>query len=226
MVFPFCVREGISMDVHNVEFLISAVKPEQYPDPVIPEIALAGRSNVGKSSFINTMVNRKKIARTSNKPGKTQQLNYYQIEDLFYMVDVPGYGYARVSKSEKAKWADMLETYFSTRENLAMALLVVDFRHQPTKDDVQMREFMDYHGVPYFVIATKTDKVKKSQWNKHLSEIYKTLKLETIDQILPFSAETKEGMEEAWEIIQAVLEGDYDEMDEELALDDSLMNEE
>ncbi|MFW3504773.1 ribosome biogenesis GTP-binding protein YihA/YsxC [Aerococcus viridans] len=198
------------MDVHNVEFLISAVRPEQYPAPIIPEIALAGRSNVGKSSFINTMINRKKLARTSSKPGKTQQLNYYQIEDLFYFVDVPGYGYARVCKTEKAKWGEMLETYFASRENLALALLVVDFRHQPTKDDIQMKEFMDHHGVPYFVIATKTDKIKKSQWNKHLSDIYKTLELESIDQILPFSAETKDGRDEAWEIIQAVLDGEFE----------------
>ncbi|MEY8370463.1 ribosome biogenesis GTP-binding protein YihA/YsxC [Aerococcaceae bacterium 50-4] len=198
------------MDVHNVEFLISAVRPEQYPEPNIPEIALAGRSNVGKSSFINTMINRKKLARTSSKPGKTQQLNYYQIEDLFYFVDVPGYGYARVSKTEKAKWGEMLETYFASRENLVLALLVVDFRHKPTKDDIQMKEFMDYHGVPYFVIATKTDKIKKSQWNKHLSDIYKTLELESIDQILPFSAETKDGRDEAWEIIQAVLDGEFE----------------
>ncbi|OFU48131.1 MULTISPECIES: ribosome biogenesis GTP-binding protein YihA/YsxC [Aerococcus] len=198
------------MDVHNVEFLISAVRPEQYPASTIPEIALAGRSNVGKSSFINTMINRKKLARTSSKPGKTQQLNYYQIEDLFYFVDVPGYGYARVSKTEKAKWGEMLETYFTTRENLVLALLVVDFRHKPTKDDIQMKEFMDYHGVPYFVIATKSDKIKKSQWNKHLSDIYKTLGLESIDQILPFSAETKNGRDEAWEIIQAVLDGEFE----------------
>ncbi|MGY0837362.1 ribosome biogenesis GTP-binding protein YihA/YsxC [Aerococcus urinaeequi] len=198
------------MDVHNVEFLISAVRPEQYPASTIPEIALAGRSNVGKSSFINTMINRKKLARTSSKPGKTQQLNYYQIEDLFYFVDVPGYGYARVSKTEKAKWGEMLETYFTTRENLVLALLVVDFRHKPTKDDIQMKEFMDYHGVPYFVIATKSDKIKKSQWNKHLSDIYKTLGLESIDQILPFSAGTKNGRDEAWEIIQAVLDGEFE----------------
>lgn len=210
LVFPFCVRKEIFMDVHNVEFLISAVRPEQYPASTIPEIALAGRSNVGKSSFINTMINRKKLARTSSKPGKTQQLNYYQIEDLFYFVDVPGYGYARVSKTEKAKWGEMLETYFTTRENLVLALLVVDFRHKPTKDDIQMKEFMDYHGVPYFVIATKSDKIKKSQWNKHLSDIYKTLGLESIDQILPFSAETKNGRDEAWEIIQAVLDGEFE----------------
>src|SRR5699024_11760681 len=128
------------MDVHNVEFLISAVRPEQYPAPIIPEIALAGRSNVGKSSFINTMINRKKLARTSSKPGKTQQLNYYQVEDWFYFVDVPGYGYAKVSKKEKGKWANMLQTYFSERENLELALLIVDFRHKPTKDDIVIKD--------------------------------------------------------------------------------------
>ncbi|MCZ0716735.1 ribosome biogenesis GTP-binding protein YihA/YsxC [Aerococcus kribbianus] len=199
------------MHIQNVEFLISAVSPQQYPEPNLPEIALAGRSNVGKSSFINTMVNRKKIARTSSKPGKTQQLNYYQVEDWFYLVDVPGYGYAKVSKTEKAKWAQMLESYFSGRSNLTLALLIVDFRHDPSKDDQAMKAFFDHYNIPYFVIATKTDKVKKSQWNKHLSAIYKGLDLESIDQILPFSAETKEGREEAWEIIDAVLAGEYDE---------------
>ncbi|AMB99810.1 GTP-binding protein [Aerococcus urinaehominis] len=201
------------MPVHiqNAEFLISAVRPEQYPDPVLPEIALAGRSNVGKSSFINKLIGRKKLARTSSQPGKTQQLNYYQIEDAFYLVDVPGYGYAKVSKTEKEKWAKMLSRYFETRQNLEAVFLVVDFRHEPQKNDIQMKEFFDAHNIPYFVIATKTDKVKKSQWNKHLSQIYKGLGLETIDQILPFSSETGEGREEAWEVIAALLEGEYDQ---------------
>lgn len=198
------------MHIQNVEFLVSAVSPAQYPEPLIPEIALAGRSNVGKSSFINAMINRKKLARTSSKPGKTQQLNYYQVEDWFYFVDVPGYGYAKVSKKEKGKWANMLQTYFSERENLELALLIVDFRHKPTKDDIVMKDFFVHYNIPYFVIATKTDKVKKSQWSKHMSEIYRTLNLETVDQILPFSAETKEGREEAWEIITDVLQGAFD----------------
>ena len=198
------------MHIQNVEFLVSAVSPAQYPEPLIPEIALAGRSNVGKSSFINAMINRKKLARTSSKPGKTQQLNYYQVEDWFYFVDVPGYGYAKVSKKEKDKWANMLQTYFSERENLELALLIVDFRHKPTKDDIAMKDFFVHYNIPYFVIATKTDKVKKSQWSKHMSEIYRTLNLETVDQILPFSAETKEGREEAWEIITDVLQGAFD----------------
>ena len=198
------------MHIQNVEFLVSAVSPAQYPEPLIPEIALAGRSNVGKSSFINAMINRKKLARTSSKPGKTQQLNYYQVEDWFYFVDVTGYGYAKVSKKEKGKWANMLQTYFSERENLELALLIVDFRHKPTKDDIAMKDFFVHYNIPYFVIATKTDKVKKSQWSKHMSEIYRTLNLETVDQILPFSAETKEGREEAWEIITDVLQGAFD----------------
>ena len=198
------------MHIQNVEFLVSAVSPAQYPEPLIPEIALAGRSNVGKSSFINAMINRKKLARTSSKPGKTQQLNYYQVEDWFYFVDVPGYGYAKVSKKEKGKWANMLQTYFSERENLELALLIVDFRHKPTKDDIAMKDFFVHYNIPYFVIATKTDKAKKSQWSKHMSEIYRTLNLETVDQILPFSAETKEGSEEAWEIITDVLQGAFD----------------
>lgn len=198
------------MHIQNVEFLVSAVSPAQYPEPLIPEIALAGRSNVGKSSFINAMINRKKLARTSSKPGKTQQLNYYQVEDWFYFVDVPGYGYAKVSKKEKGKWANMLQIFFSERENLELALLIVDFRHKPTKDDIAMKDFFVHYNIPYFVIATKTDKVKKSQWSKHMSEIYRTLNLETVDQILPFSAETKEGREEAWEIITDVLQGAFD----------------
>lgn len=199
------------MHIQNVEFLLSAVRPEQYPDPFIPEIALAGRSNVGKSSFINKLVNRKKLARTSGTPGKTQQLNYYQVEEWFYLVDVPGYGYAKVSKTERRKWGTMLSHYFATRENLKLALLLVDFRHEPTADDIMMKDYFEEFGIPYFVIATKSDKVKRSQWNKHISQIYKTLDLISVDQILPCSAETGDGRDEAWEIIEDVLSGEFDD---------------
>ncbi|KAA9301715.1 MULTISPECIES: ribosome biogenesis GTP-binding protein YihA/YsxC [Aerococcus] len=199
------------MQVHQVEFLISAVRPDQYPEADRPEIALAGRSNVGKSSFINTMVRRKNIARTSSKPGKTQQLNYYAVEDSLYFVDVPGYGYARVSKSEKKKWRDMLDQYFMTRPNLVMALLLVDFRHAPSKEDIQMKDFFETYEIPYFVIATKSDKVKRSQWNKHLAQIKQDLDLVTEDQILPFSSKTAEAKDEAWEIIEDVIAGAYDD---------------
>ena len=199
------------MQVHQVEFLISAVRPEQYPEADRPEIALAGRSNVGKSTFINTMVRRKNIARTSSKPGKTQQLNYYDVEDSLYFVDVPGYGFARVSKSEKKKWQEMLERYFRTRTNLVLALLLVDFRHAPSKEDIQMKEFFEAYEIPYFVIATKSDKVKRSQWNKHLAQIKESLDLVTEDQILPFSSKTAEAKDEAWEIIEDVIAGAYED---------------
>ena len=149
------------MKVTQADFTISAVSPKQYPTGQLPEIALAGRSNVGKSSFINRMINRKALARTSSKPGKTQTLNYYLINEFFYFVDVPGYGYAKVSKSERAKWGTMMETYFAERENLKLTILVVDMRHKPTADDVLMYDYLKQLGLPCMVIATKLDKLKK-----------------------------------------------------------------
>ncbi|SFH93645.1 ribosome biogenesis GTP-binding protein YihA/YsxC [Pisciglobus halotolerans] len=193
------------MKVNQAEFIISAVSPEQYPNTGFPEIALAGRSNVGKSSFINKMVNRKKLARTSSKPGKTQTLNYYLIENQFYFVDVPGYGYAKVSKTERAKWGEMLETYFTQRETLTLALSVVDFRHPPTQDDIQMYEFFKYYQIPVLVVATKADKIPKSKWNKHESITKKTLDFDKEDQFVIFSAETGEGIDEAWKVIESFL---------------------
>src|SRR5699024_4778810 len=142
------------MDVHNVEFLISAVRPEQYPAPIIPEIALAGRSNVGKSSFINKMINRKKLARTSAKPGKTQTLNFYKIEETFYFVDVPGYGFAKVSKKEREAWGEMIETYLLERPSLTAVIFIIDARHPPTKDDIMMYEFLKFYEIPCMIIAT------------------------------------------------------------------------
>ncbi|MEO2498670.1 ribosome biogenesis GTP-binding protein YihA/YsxC, partial [Enterococcus faecalis] len=125
------------MNVHNAEIVISAVSPKQYPESQLPEIALAGRSNVGKSSFINTLINRKNLARTSGKPGKTQTLNFYLIEDALHFVDVPGYGYAKVSKTERAKWGKMIETYITQREQLRAVVSLIDLRHPPTQDDIQ-----------------------------------------------------------------------------------------
>lgn len=129
------------MKVHNAEIVISAVSPAQYPESQLPEIALAGRSNVGKSSFINTLIDRRKLARISSKPGKTQTLNFYLIENSLYFVDVPGYGYAKVSKTERAKWGKMIETYLTQREQLKAVVSLVDLRHPPTKDDIQMYHF-------------------------------------------------------------------------------------
>lgn len=199
------------IQAQNIEFMLSAASPKQYPVSDRPEIALAGRSNVGKSSFINTMTNHKKIARISSKPGKTQQLNYYNLDNSLYLVDVPGYGYAKVSKTERSRWQKQLADYFVQRENLEAVFLLVDFRHRPSKDDINMKDFLDQCQVPYFIIATKADKVKKNQWQNHLQAIKEDLDLVTEDQILPYSSANREGRDEAWEVINALLDGDYDE---------------
>jgi len=193
------------MKVHNAEIVISAVQPEQYPNTKLPEIALAGRSNVGKSSFINTLINRKGLARTSGKPGKTQTLNFYLIEEALHFVDVPGYGYAKVSKTERAKWGKMIETYITEREQLQAVVSLVDMRHDPTADDIQMYEFLKYYNIPVIVVATKCDKIKKNQWNKHESAIKKKLNFDPSDDFIVFSSETKEGKEAAWIAIEKFL---------------------
>ncbi|HFR3412279.1 TPA: ribosome biogenesis GTP-binding protein YihA/YsxC, partial [Streptococcus suis] len=161
----------MEINTHNAEILLSAVSKAQYPDDDIPEIALAGRSNVGKSSFINTLLGRKNLARTSGKPGKTQQLNFYNIDDKIRFVDVPGYGYAKVSKTERAKWGKMIEEYLTSRDNLRVVVSLVDMRHEPSADDVQMYEFLKYYEIPVIVVATKADKIPRGKWNKHESII-------------------------------------------------------
>ncbi|WP_182200424.1 ribosome biogenesis GTP-binding protein YihA/YsxC [Paraliobacillus salinarum] len=193
------------MKVTKAEIVISAVSQKQYPAEPISEIALAGRSNVGKSSFINKLINRKALARTSSKPGKTQTLNFYNINDAFHFVDVPGYGYAKVSKKEREAWGKMMEEYFSTREQLKATVLIVDIRHQPTSDDVAMYDFLKFHEIPVIVIATKLDKIKKAQVSKHVKRVKETLEIEPEDQVIPFSSETAQGKEEAWKAIQSFL---------------------
>ncbi|HAM81447.1 ribosome biogenesis GTP-binding protein YihA/YsxC [Ornithinibacillus bavariensis] len=193
------------MKVTNAEIVISAVSKKQYPNDQLPEIALAGRSNVGKSSFINKLIARKSLARTSSKPGKTQTLNFYRINDAFYFVDVPGYGYAKVSKTEREKWGKMMEEYFQTRETLKAVLLITDIRHEPTKDDIQMYEFLKYYELPVIVVATKLDKIPKGKRAQHLKRTINTLQLERGDIILPFSSETGEGKDEAWGILNNFL---------------------
>lgn len=187
--------------IQNADIITSAVKEEQYPDLHLPEVAIAGRSNVGKSSLINTLLNRKNLARTSSKPGRTRTINFYNIEDRFVFVDVPGYGYAKVSKKELEKWSDMMENYFATREILATTILIVDFRHKPTDQDVQMYEYLKYLGFPVLIVATKADKVKRNVYNKHMNQVFDTLNIFEEDIVLPFSAKTGEGKDEVWEII-------------------------
>ncbi|WP_102263762.1 ribosome biogenesis GTP-binding protein YihA/YsxC [Mesobacillus jeotgali] len=189
------------MKVNSAEIVISAVKPNQYPESNLPEFALAGRSNVGKSSFINKMLNRKSLARTSSKPGKTQTLNFYLINEMLHFVDVPGYGYAKVSKSEREAWGKMIETYITSREQLKAMLLIVDLRHPPSKDDVMMYDFLKHYEIPVIIIATKADKIPKSKWQKHLKITKETLDLDPDDTIILFSSETGEGKDKAWSVL-------------------------
>jgi GTP-binding protein len=187
--------------IQKAEIIISAVKEEQYPELNLPEVAIAGRSNVGKSSLINKLLNRKKLARTSSKPGRTRTINFYNIEDEMIFVDVPGYGYAKVSKDELEKWGEMMEHYFATREELVTTILIVDFRHKPTAQDVQMYEYLKYLNLPVLVIATKADKVKRGVHNRHMNQVVNTLQIAEEDLVVPFSAVTGEGQDEVWDII-------------------------
>lgn len=193
------------MKVNSAEIVISAVRPNQYPETNLPEFALAGRSNVGKSSFINKMLNRKSLARTSSKPGKTQTLNFYLINEMLHFVDVPGYGYAKVSKSEREAWGKMIETYITSREQLKAMLLIVDLRHPPSKDDVMMYDFLKHYDIPVIIIATKADKIPKSKWQKHLKITKETLDLDPNDTIILFSSETGEGKDKAWSVLGAFM---------------------
>ena len=191
----------MKVNTHNADILLSATNKSHYPQDDIPEVALAGRSNVGKSSFINTMLNRKNLARTSGKPGKTQLLNFFNIDDKLRFVDVPGYGYARVSKKEREKWGKMIEEYLTTRENLRAGVSLVDLRHEPSADDVQMYEFLKYYEIPVILVATKADKIPRGKWNKHESMIKKKLDFDKSDTFIIFSSVNKTGVEEAWESI-------------------------
>ncbi|CDQ18197.1 GTP-binding protein [Halobacillus karajensis] len=186
------------MKVNSADIVISAASKKQYPKEPMPEIALAGRSNVGKSSFINKMIQRKNLARTSSKPGKTQTLNFYIINERFHFVDVPGYGYAKVSKKERAKWGEMMEEYFAEREQLKATALIIDIRHKPTEDDQLMYDYLKHFDLPVMVIATKLDKIKKGQRKKQLKMIQDVLEMEEEDALIPFSSETGEGKDLAW----------------------------
>ncbi len=193
----------MEINTHNAEILLSAANKSHYPQDNIPEIALAGRSNVGKSSFINTLLNRKNLARTSGKPGKTQLLNFFDIDGKLRFVDVPGYGYAKVSKSERAKWGKMIEEYLTSRDNLRAVVSLVDLRHDPSADDVQMYEFLKYYEIPVIVVATKADKIPRGKWNKHESAIKKKLNFDKSDDFIIFSSVNKAGLNEAWDAILA-----------------------
>lgn len=190
------------MKVTSAEIVISAVKKEQYPSGDLPEFALAGRSNVGKSSFINRMIQRKNLARTSSKPGKTQTLNFYLINEMLYFVDVPGYGFAKVSKSEREAWGKMIETYLTERKQLKAVVLIVDLRHPPTEDDILMYDFLKHYDIPCIIVATKADKISKGKRAKHLKITRQALQPVFEDEIILFSSETGEGKDETWAALE------------------------
>ena len=192
--------------IYNAEYIASAVNPSQYPEGEYPEIALAGRSNVGKSSLINKVINRRNLARTGNTPGKTQTLNFYRINNAWQFVDLPGYGYAKVSKETRNHWGKMMETNLGKREHLRAVIQVVDMRHEPSKEDKEMHDWLRHFNIPTLVVATKADKLSRGQWVKHLSLIAKGLDLPDYQLIVPFSAETGLGVEDLHEALEEILE--------------------
>lgn len=192
------------MIIHSSTFEISAVRPSQWPTGGLPEFAFLGRSNVGKSTLLNRLLNRKSLARVSAQPGKTRQINFYQINEQFRFVDLPGYGYAAVSKKERAQFAAMIDRYLIDREPLLRIAQLVDIRHAPSKDDVEVHAGLRALDVPLIVIATKADKIGKSQIDAHVRQIRKGLQTDV--RILPVSAEKRTGLEEIWAILEADLD--------------------
>ncbi len=202
------------MNIHNVNLTVSAVSTKQYPKNGLPEIAFVGRSNVGKSSLINKILNRKSLARVSQTPGKTITINFYNVDDTVHLVDLPGYGYAVRSQSEIKKWGDMIEDYLRDRDELIKTVLLVDSRHAPTKDDVTMLEWIRaYDDSGVIVVATKMDKLKKSQIEKNLEVIWNKLELGEDDVLVPFSTKDDEGKFTVWDIINMLLAADMEQTD-------------
>ncbi|PYZ93665.1 YihA family ribosome biogenesis GTP-binding protein [Salipaludibacillus keqinensis] len=193
------------MKTTSAELIISAAKDHQFPGGPYPEVALSGRSNVGKSSFINTLLTRKGLARTSQRPGKTQTLNFYFINDRFHFVDVPGYGYAKVSKSEREAWGRTMESYFEKREQLKGVVQLIDARHKPTVDDEMMYDWLKHHDLPVIIVATKADKISKGKWDKHIKQIREGLQVDKEDPVILFSSETAYGKDRAWKEITQLL---------------------
>ncbi len=195
------------MNLHNASIKVSAVNPKQYPTDGYPEFAFAGRSNVGKSSLINKLLNRKSLARVSSTPGKTATINFYNIDDTIYLVDLPGYGYAQRSKTEKEKWGKMMEDYLEEREQLVQTILLVDSRHKPTADDIMMAQWIRHYHDRLIAVATKTDKLKKREIETNLELIYDTLEMTEDDILVPFSTAGDEGKFTVWDMIDMMRAG-------------------
>ncbi len=192
------------MKIKNSQFVISAVAKTQYPPDALPELAFAGRSNVGKSSLINMLLNRKGLAKTSSTPGKTQLVNFYDIDGLFRFVDLPGYGFAKVSKAQKANWGNIIDTYLNTRDNLLEVFQLIDIRHTPTGEDKEMYAWIRACGFNGIVIATKSDKLSKNQVAQQLKVIKKELQMPDDGVIIPVSSQTRDGKYVVWDVINAL----------------------
>ena len=194
------------MKINKSDLETVAVKPSQYPAPDLKEIAFAGRSNVGKSSLLNLLTGRRKLARVSGSPGKTRTINFYIINEAFRIVDLPGYGYAKVSKSVSAGWGEMMERYLQNRENLVKVVQLVDIRHAPSKQDVEMYEYLRHYGLDGLIVATKADKISRNQMAKQMKLIKQTLRLSSEDVVIPVSALKKTGCQELLDEMEKILE--------------------
>lgn len=193
------------MKITSAELKVMATRRSQYPEDRKSEFLLVGRSNVGKSSFINTLLGRKNLARTSSHPGKTQTLNFYEVNKEFYLIDVPGYGYAEISKKRREKFGKMIEEYLETRKELKRVFMLIDFRHKPTEDDVLMYNFLKYYNLPVTIVATKADKIGSSKKEKCKKQITDTLDLVVGDNLVVFSSVTKEGKDEIYKILEDLI---------------------
>ncbi len=192
------------MIIKSAEFITSAVKPSQYPEPILPEIAFAGRSNVGKSSLINTLVNRKRLVKTSSTPGRTQLINFFEINNIVSFVDLPGYGYAKVPQSVKKKWGPMIETYLSERTTLKGVVLIMDIRRTPGPEELNFIDWFDHIGIPSILILTKTDKLSKTKQIKQQQAIAKTLSADK-ESLTLFSAKSRQGKDLVWDHINSLV---------------------
>jgi len=190
--------------IKSAEFITSAVKPSQYPPAVLPEIAFAGRSNVGKSSLINTLVNRKRLVKTSSTPGRTQLINFFNINEKFSFVDIPGYGYAKVPASVKKTWGPMIETYITTRKTIKGVVLIMDIRRIPRQEEMNMLNWLNHYDIPSIPVLTKSDKLSKTKQKKQLVEIANTLSADK-DNLILFSAKSRQGKDEVWDAVKQLI---------------------
>ena len=187
------------MKLRNVALAAVCGRKDQFPEPILPEICFIGKSNVGKSSLINALTGRKALARTSQAPGKTRTVNFYEVNEALYLVDLPGYGYAKVSQTEQKRWGQMIESYLKERESLCLAVLLIDIRHEPGKGDQMMYDWMTYYGIEPLIVLTKLDKIKKNQLQKQLALITRALGIQNKENVIAVSSESKIGIDKLWQ---------------------------